>query len=324
MNKILFFDTSAGSYNKGDDIIMNSTETALRDITKDSFVIKMPTHTPAFHWYQATNLNSRVRDLKDIKYKFVCGTNLLLTNMFHPWPSWNINICNCRPFSDCILVGVGCGMNSEKINFYTKKLYRLLLSRHYIHSVRDDKTREMLESMGFKAINTGCTTLWPLVSEFCRKIPVHKAEAVVFTLTDYARDEVNDQKLINILKENYKKVYFWPQGMSDFDYFSGFTNSTGIEIIPPNVHDFTQVCQMDVDYVGTRLHGGICAMQHKKRAIIICVDYRAREMNKSYNLNCIERTQIDELSEKINSDFATQVNFDTRNAQIWLSQFIND
>ena len=66
--------------------------------------------------------------------------------------------------------------------------------------------------------------------------------------------------------------------------------------------------QDDLDYVGTRLHGGIYAMRHKKRAIIIAIDERAREINKSNHLNCMELGEVSTKLEKmVCSEFATQV-----------------
>lgn len=321
MKKIVIFDTSGATLNKGDEIIMESAKMELHDITKDSFIITMPTHTPSFHWYQTVKMNSKVRVLNDASYKFVCGTNLLYTNMIRPWANWNINIFNSKPLKNSILVGVGCGVNSKSINFYTKKLYHSVLSHDYIHSVRDNRTKEMLEGMGFKAINTGCATLWSLTSKLCKEIPTKKSNSVVFTLTDYSKDEQSDQELINILNKNYERIYFWPQGSGDYNYFQRFKNIEGILIIPPNVNELSKILETDIDYIGTRLHGGIYAMKHKKRAIIIIVDHRAREMNKSYNLNCIERDRIEELSNKINSNFITQANINYDNINLWLEQF---
>lgn len=37
-----------------------------------------------------------------------------------------------------------------------------------------------------------------------------------------------------------------------------------------------------MDFVGTRLHGGIRAMQHKQRAIIIEIDNRAKEISSRF------------------------------------------
>ncbi|SDF15545.1 polysaccharide pyruvyl transferase family protein [Sporomusa acidovorans] len=321
MKKIILFDTSVATANKGDEIIMEASRKAIHSITKNSFVMTMPTHTPIFHWYQTTRRNSLVTDLNNIDYKFVCGTNLLSTNMISPWPSWNINLFNCKPIKDCILLGVGCGIISNKINYYTRKLYRSILSHDFIHSVRDNITKEMLSSLGFKAINTGCTTIWSLDSNLCNQIPHNKAKAVVFTLTDYFKDRNNDQKLINVLKENYEEIYFWPQGLGDYEYFHTLDEIGDISIIPPSICEYAKILEKDIDYVGTRLHGGIYAMQHKKRSIIIVVDHRAREMNKTYKLNCIERNNLDQLSGFINSSISTQINPKQKNIEVWLSQF---
>jgi polysaccharide pyruvyl transferase WcaK-like protein len=321
MKKVVIFDTSVATLNKGDEIIMESAKKAIKEITKDSFVITLPTHTPVFNWYEPFRLNSRSRILKDIELKFVCGTNLLNTNMFRPRSSWNINIFTTKPIQNSILLGVGSGGNSKKINYYTRKLYNSVLSHDHIHSVRDNKTKNMLEEMGFRAINTGCPTLWSLTPEWCNEIRTVKSEKVVFTLTDYSRDMKNDQNLINILKKNYQKVYYWPQGTGDYDYFKQFENINGIEIVIPSVEEFSELLMTEIDYIGTRLHAGIFAMKHKKRSIIINIDHRARDMKESYNFNCLERENIDHLDHIINSEFVTNpsINFDSINN--WLSQF---
>ena len=94
--------------------------------------------------------------------------------MLRPWPNWNINIFNAKPLKNSILLGVGCGVNSKSVNWYTKLLYKMVLSKDIEHSVRDNKAKEMLENMGFKAINTGCATLWKLSEELCKEIPTKK------------------------------------------------------------------------------------------------------------------------------------------------------
>lgn len=322
MKTVALFDTSISTLNKGDEIIMESAKKELNEITKDKFIITMPTHTPAFHWYQTNKYNSKANILNNIDFKFICGTNLLYTNMVRPWANWNINIFNSKPLRGSVLLGVGCGVNSKSINFYTRKLYESVLSKEYFHSVRDEKTKQILEKLGFKAINTGCPTTWSLTDELCKKIPKRKSNNVVFTLTDYSKDEISDQKLINVLNQNYETVYYWPQGFSDYEYFKRFKGIDGIKIIPPHVKDFSNLLRSnEIDYVGTRLHAGIFAMKHERRSIIITVDYRAREMNKSYNLNCLERESIDSLSDLINSEIETQVNIDYTKINKWVSQF---
>ena len=64
---------------------------------------------------------------EEADYKFLCGTNALYTNMLRPMPTWNINIFNYGLFKNTICLGVGLGVNSKKVNFYTKKFYHLSL-----------------------------------------------------------------------------------------------------------------------------------------------------------------------------------------------------
>ena len=65
-------------------------------------------------------------------------------------------------------------------------LLKILLSKTYLHSVRDEYTKDMLERIGIKnVINTGCPTMWSLTEEHCKQIPIKKSNSVVFTITDY-------------------------------------------------------------------------------------------------------------------------------------------
>jgi translation initiation factor 1 (eIF-1/SUI1) len=77
----------------------------------------------------------------------------------------------------------------------------------------------------------------------------------------------------------------------------------------------------DIEYVGTRLHGGMFAMQHKKRTITIAIDHRVRDMNAVYAINIIERNEMNKLADMIHSDFATDVRINQKNIDQWLSQF---
>ena len=327
MEKLAILNTAIFSFNKGDYIIMESAKKQLKEITKNNFFVEIPTHSPAFYKYQIMDLfakkNALKKDIMSMKYKFVCGTNLLSSNMFVRKPLWNINIFQTKYLKDCILLGVGCGING-KFNYYTKKLLRNVLSKDYIHSVRDEESKKMLETIGLKAINTGCPTLWELNKEHCANIPTKKKDKVVFTLTDYKKDKEKDQELINILNKNYNEVYFWVQGFGDYEYLQGLNNILGIKIISSDVEEYNKFLdENECDFVGTRLHAGIKAMQKGRRSIILIVDNRARSMKRDYNLNCIERDRIDELEQYINSDIKTDIKINEENINRWKDQFIN-
>ena len=165
--------------------------------------------------------------------------------------------------------------------------------------------------------------MWGFDKTFCATIPVRKGKKVVFTLTDYVKDIEADQKMIDCLIREYNEVFFWIQGPSDFEYLQQFKNIQSIKIVSPSLDDYESVLSNDeIDYVGTRLHAGLFAIQHRKRTIIICVDNRARDISKDYNLNIIERDSIDSLASMINSELETDVKINTENINKWINQFV--
>jgi polysaccharide pyruvyl transferase WcaK-like protein len=321
MENVLVLDTSVGSLNKGDDIIMKCVKQHLQGITRNSYVLTLPTHVSPFHWYQVARRSNRVKIYENAKYKFVGGSNLLTTDMLTHFPQWNINMFNYGPLKNSILVGVGAG-KGNKVNKYTKILYNKVLSKEIVHSVRDERTKKILEDIGLNAINTGCATLWSLTPEFCKCIPTEKSNSVIFTLTHHSKDIANDQALINILKSNYDNVYFWIQTAEDLDYLRTFKNIELIKIVPPTLESYEEVLKTDLDYIGTRLHGGIYAMRFQKRSIIISIDERAQGMSETYNLNTIDRKDLmSDLERMIQSPLITEVNVDFDSVTKWMSQF---
>lgn len=323
MQNILLLDTSVGSQNKGDDIIMECVRQELSPILKNNFEYTLPTHVSPFHWYQVWRNSLRLQSYSNCRLKFVGGTNILAKNMLTHYPQWNINLFNCKPLSGSILVGVGAGAGEHK-DWYTRRLYRKVLNHNYYHSCRDERTKQYVENiLGLKAINTGCVTMWMLTPDFCRSIPTTKSDKVVFTLTNGKYDE-RDQILIDTLKRSYKDVYFWPQGISDYDYLHAYNNIDGITILPASKQAYDRfLTDFDTDYVGTRLHGGIYAMRHKRRSIIIIIDERAREINRSNNLVCLEKNDITQLEGIINSEIETKIRMDYAKINSWKEQFKN-
>lgn len=322
MEKILLMDTSVASLNKGDNIIMECIKKELQFLIKDKFMLNLPTHLTPFTILQTLRNSLRLQIYKNCPIKIVCGTNLLVKDMFIHFPQWNVNLFNYKAIEGCILMGVGAG-TGEKANFYTKMIYKKMLNKNFYHSVRDERTKIFLESMGIKAINTGCPTMWMLTPEFCKDIPTNKSEEVIFTLTSKAEKDLRDQKLINILNNKYKKVYYWIQGIDDLDYLNKFENIDNINIVQPELSEYEFILNnKDIDYIGTRLHGGIYAMRHKRRAIIIAIDERAREINKSNNLNCIEKDDLDKLPDLIDSEFETRIKMPFDEIERWKNQFI--
>lgn len=330
MERITLLDTSVGATNKGDEIIMRCCKEELfaaGGVFEKYFLLSAPTHLRAISALEGFgHLPDSASEIARSKYKFVCGTNILQSNMLHRSNQWDISLLSCKPFQNAILVGVGGNINlpSGIKGVYTKALYTKLLSREYIHSVRTKSTAESLKKMGFKAIDTGCITLWKLVPEFCAKIPRKKADCAVITLTDYNRNQVADKLLVDIVKKNYHKVFFWPQGIYDDEYLKQIGCSDEIEILPASVDAYKDLLNSEasLDYIGTRFHGGIYAMRHGIRCIIVTLDERMTAMQNQVKNSCIMRSMLsEELAKKINSEFETVVDIDFNSISEWKAQF---
>ena len=323
MKKVLLLDTSIATQNIGDEIINDSIRMNWADLYDKNYICKFPTHTPPYTWWQQLFVSRKFNVLENADYKFLCGTNALYTNMIRPLPQWNVFPWNARFFKNTILLGVGAGINSKHVNSYTKYLYGKILSKKFIHSTRDEYTKNMLETLGYRAMNTGCPTLWGFTDDFCCKIPITKSSKVLFTLTGYQPDIDNDKLMVDILRNNYNELYFWPQTPTDLDYLRELGNYE-IKIVTPNLCAYDKILSDgNMDYVGNRLHGGIRALQHGCRSLIIAIDYRAVNMSKQYGLPIIEREGIRaKLDKFINSSYETRIsglNFELIDK--WKAQF---
>ena len=325
MNNILFLDPSVGSLNKGDEIIMECVREEMMPLFADDFVLNLPTQVSPFHWYQVLRNSLRVQVYSNCKYKFVGGSNLLIPDLRTHFPQWNINLFNYQPLKNCVLVGVGAGAGAEgKINAYTRYIYQHMLSKDYYHSVRDERSKKYVEKLGLKAINTGCVTLWKLTPEFCSTIPRDKSYRVVFTITASNDPErlKNYQQVLDVLLQNYDEVWFWPQGVGDYELLHSLHGVEDVRILTADKHAYDKfLTDNETDYVGTRLHGGIYAMRHGRRSVIISIDERARSISESNKINCIPISRINNLNDYINQEIITSVEVDRSAIYEWKTQF---
>ena len=212
---------------------------------------------------------------------------------------------------------------SRGVNFYTRGLYRKVLSHEVVHSVRDERSKRLLERVGLRAWNTGCPTLWGLTPEHCEAIARTKGDEVVFTLTSYHPDPRKDRAMVDVLRRYYSRLYFWSQSINDLGYLHSLGAADDVEIVPPSLVGFQTVLDRGADYVGNRLHGGIFALQRRRRAIIVAIDYRAREMGKDYSLPLVERDSIEvDLADRIEAPWATRIEgLDFDLIETWKAQF---
>lgn len=308
-------DPSICSTNSGDQIIMEAVNTEISRTLEGMFVIRFPTQ-------EYLGARSR-RLLARASLKVLGGTNLLSSNM-HIYNQWKINLVDMWRLREVVLLGVGWWQYQDDPNLYTRTLLRRVLSSGWLHSVRDNYTREKLEKIGIRnVINTGCPTLWPLTERHCDGIPRDKGQNVVFTLTDYSRDATADRALIEQLSKTYAKAYFWPQGADDLDYLRDLDGVERVSILPPGLRAFNGLLESDLslDYVGTRLHAGIKALNAGRRTIILAVDNRALEMGRDVGLNVVDRTSIAEIERMLTSTFRVRLEIDFESIETWRRQF---
>lgn len=319
MKNIFLFDPSMASTNLGDYIIAEAVKRQLQDLLHDAYVVELPTHTPLsnMYWYGV------FRDIQP-DYKFVCGSNIVTgrLNEYVHLRQWNLSAFTIWQTYNSIFVGVGA-RQYQNCNWYTRHQYQRMFRKDYIHSVRDGYTEEFLRNIGIdNVINTGCPTIWGLTPAHCKTIPQTRSDQVVFTLTDYMPDRKRDEYLIQTLKAHYERIYFWPQGNRDYQYLMSLSNHDGITIIPANIASYDAVLENEqIDYVGTRLHGGIRALQKGRRSLILGIDNRAIELRKDSNLPVLDQAQLEELPYRINTAANTNIVLQTENIKRFLAQF---
>ena len=315
---IIRFNTAEATDNLGDHIIM----TYCTEILNELF--------PAGHRFIDVSTHvlptvEQEEQVKNAKLKFLCGTNMLTSHIEEYW-YWILpdGLRRKLAYRNVILLGVGWKNYEGPCSDYTKMIYQCLLAPDVIHSVRDQYSEDMLKNAGIKnVINTGCPTMWKLTPEFCRTIPKEKAKSVVTTITDYRRDHDPDSRMLQILGRNYEHVYLWLQGRNDAEYLQALDVPENLTTIPSSLEAYEQMLKSgEVDYVGTRLHAGIHALNHRVRSLIIVVDNRASEIGKDTNLPVLPRASLQEgLEPWIASAVETDIRINQKNIARFREQF---
>ena len=261
MKKIIIFDTAIATSNLGDEIILNSIYDNMAEIFDQGTAIRLGTHVANYSPIQMLRGSFKIDYAKKADWKFICGTNLITQKMFGRGminPQWAIGMFNYPLYLNSVLVGVGATGKGEKLDFLAEHIYKKIFSSNYIHSVRDEQTKRIIESVGFKAVNTGCPTLWKLTPDFCAAIPTKKADSCVVSVSGYLdqRDYDNDKIMLEILENHYKKCYVWIQTTEDEEYFNMLNTMKKATKIYTLSKYRSVLKQGNIDYIGTRLHGG--------------------------------------------------------------------
>jgi hypothetical protein len=281
--------TGAPPLNLGDLIIHEAVMRELSPLFGTDSIERLSTHIPfARKQYRIANQTA---------YRFIGGTNLLASKAvkktwYREQHRWNWLFPKLRPV---VLLGVGWGSGYPAwSDWRVKVFYHRSLNPHHLHSVRDTFSERMLRGIGIRnVIHTSCPTLWNLNG--FQPNPESAPTDCAFTLTDYCRVPARDEAIIAALARfTPGTLHFFPQGSGDISYLKSLE-------VPSVVRERIHILEADVAafgsfldknrahlvYIGTRLHGGVFAMQHSVKALVINVDHRAEEIARDTGLPLI-------------------------------------
>lgn len=314
----VILNTSIGSDNSGDDIIMHFAKKQLASIFPIAEIEEYPTHGG---WVQMDNSKSQY-------LKIICGTNAISTKVTVDCPiAFPKNVSLYRNSILLMAAGLRCMHGRRTISSLSSRILHYALSDQVVHSVRDEKTEAQLKAIGISnVLNTSCVTMWGLTPEACSRIPREKADYVLTTVTDYARNQSRDKYMLETLLKKYKKVYLWLQGVGDRQYINSLVASNRLDFIDgkfESLKSFVENGDFPFDYFGTRLHCGIYCLNMGIRSMIVGVDNRALDIKDSTNLPVIHRDALPDAMERLVDEArATDIHIPVDSIRQWKRQFL--
>jgi hypothetical protein len=305
--------------NLGDQIIEEAVLDQLRGIFAPSTSInKVSTHL---------RFGPAQRRLADRAELVIVGGSNLLSSYMDGYFQWDLTLANALRVRRAVLMGCGWWRDQGRANRYTRVLLASVLHWRFRHSVRDSQARAQLEAINpgplrlLRPLNTGCPTMWSFLDQHQVTCRTTKADAALVMLTDYDRDPAADRALLQLLAENYSSVAFWPQGRDDLAYarelgFEGLVLERSLAALDRFLADHPLL-----DYVGTRLHGGIRCLKAGARCLILTIDNRARTIAHDTGLPTAARGDRPALQSWIGGAPAAQLTLPAEAIQSWRRQF---
>ena len=311
-SRIGVFDTSICTDNLGDCIIMD----AVWDVIHEIFGSGVLTDRIATHRFMSRD---SYRLLPGMRIGIVGGTNILKAHMFVR-ANWKLRLHDAFRLRNAVLLGVGWQQYQGRLDVFSRLLLGRVLSREFMHSVRDRYTLERLRGHVRNMEYTACPTLWPLTPARCAAIARLKAPEAIVSLT-YYRPDPCDAQLVRLLLQEYGKVHFWCQMREDLEYLNSLDVGADLPVID-DVGVYTQMLRTrEVDVIGTRLHGGIRALQCGRRALILAVDNRATELARDSGIPVVDRRDMSVIAGWIRGSAGVTVDLPWDAIAAWKRQF---
>lgn len=301
-------DPSISSFNVGDKIVSHYCERHLKQIFPDAFFIKVSAYNKVD--------DRTIEIIRQSEHIFFCGTAPITSEISFRWPieRWDYS-------RKVTMMGVGWNNTAEPdLTSRAVQIYDSNLSQNYYHAVRDNLSKDKLGYINRLFVNTSCPSMWDINK---LRIDNKKYNWVVFTLNSARSNAYFDQKIYKMLMKKYEgRVIFFAQSPKDYGYFMSIMNEKPAHICQSSFEAYSDVLRHGCDYVGTRLHGGIHALNHYLKTVIVGVDNRAVSLADDFGLPVIEYQQgIDYMIEQKLSNYEINIELPTDNIQKWKDQF---
>ena len=319
LNSIAIFDPSIATRNVGDEIISDAARRELRQIFPNSFQATIPTH-------ERIGLRS-YRFATQARYGIIAGSNILTSNMLSD-RQWRLKPWDVAFIRNLIGLGVGWRAYNQSKNYFSDVMMRKVLSKTAWHSARDEHTRKELISRGVEnVLNTACVTMWNLDVSKLSDLPLERSHRVVTTV-NIGQKSQGDSEFLDLLSNEYDEVYIWSQGIDDEPYIEDFVRRVpNLKRLGPTLAAYDELLAepLGVDFIGNRLHGGVRALQHGRRALILSVDNRASEIARDTNLPVMSLSDgLSAVRDRIRNPQTIEIQLPVEQIREWRHQFKND
>ncbi|WP_144185125.1 polysaccharide pyruvyl transferase family protein [Elioraea rosea] len=307
--QIAILDPSLATDNLGDEVIYQAVESLLFDLFPNAWFHRIATHEPM------SNRSHKV--LRAAERIFVAGSNLLPPD----GGQWRITLSDSMFVEGLVVIGAGWQHDATKLTREASKILRRSLHASALHAVRDAPAAENLKALGLRAVNATCPTLWRLDAAATARIPEAKAQDAVVAVTAYRNQPEADAAFLKLVTDRYRTVWFYPQMGDDIPHLErlGFGHLKRIRASTEAYSRF--LAENDVDYIGSRLHGGIRALQMGKRLLILEVDNRARDIAAHTGLPSARLTDLAAISDWIERPAPTRLHLPEAEIAAWKAQF---
>ncbi len=273
--RVGLLDPSRRTRNIGDHVIV---ESVLREVPELKAARRIASHDfPGLR---------EAKGMRASRVLVFAGTNVLGPDMWRHRQFPSIGVLSLLMRRKTAYLGVGWGAPAEKFDTVTARLLRSSMLPGLPIGVRDTYTLERLRASDVPARFIACPTTWSLPAELPSWDGITE---VVTTVTDYRPDAEADNALLRELSRRFSRVIIWLQGANDGAYVKSLDLPQNVEVDAESTLEHLGSILDGKGYLGTRLHGGIHALQQRRPTGIVAVDHRATSLGRDIGLPVTER-----------------------------------